>query len=326
VSGLVIVNGFARLIEDVDFPHGLPKSVREGFERTIVQRYGTGRIVERWMPELSHRPEMRAFMEQYEQALSRRGEIVQLARFVTLLDVRDRLDAIDVPVTIVHARDDIVVPCALGADLHKRIAGSEYVVVPTANHLFAVPPMIDVVVEETRAMVTGERGNSVKTSSLVALVMTDIVESTERLAALSDTAWVALLGDYHRRSAEAVERFGGRRINTTGDGCLATFDSASAALRCATAIARRARELGIESRTAVHVGDVEPIDDDIAGLSVHITARLLDHAFPGDVVLTDAAAHAAIGASITTTDIGVRKLRGIPGSWHLSTLNLDRSQ
>lgn len=322
VRGLVIVNGFARLIQDVDFPDGLPKSVREGFERTIAERYGSGRIVERWMPELSDRPEVRAFMEQYEQALSRRGEILRLARFVTLLDVRDRLHAIDVPVTIVHARDDIVVPPALGADLHTRLARSDYVVVPTSNHLFAVPPMLDAVIEQTRLMVTGDPG-SVKRSSLVALVMTDIVGSTERLAALRDRAWTALLGDYHNRSAEAVQRFGGHRISTTGDGCVATFDSATAALRCATAIARRARELGIESRTAVHVGDVEVIDDDIAGLSVHITARLLDHASPGDVILSEAAAHAAIGAAISTTDVGIKKLRGVPGRWRLSTLNLD---
>jgi class 3 adenylate cyclase/pimeloyl-ACP methyl ester carboxylesterase len=322
VRGMVIVNGFARLIEDVDFPDGIPKSVREGFERTIAERYGTGRIVERWLPELSHRPEVRAFMEHYEQALSKRGEIVQLARFVTLLDVRDRLHEIDVPVRIVHARDDIVVPCALGADLHARLARSDYVVVPTSNHLFAVPPMLDVLIEQTRTMVTGDPG-SVKHSSLVALVMTDIVGSTERLAALRDTAWAALLGDYHHRSAEAVQRFGGHRINTTGDGCLATFDSATAALRCATALAKRAREIGIESRTAVHVGDVEPIDEDIAGLSVHITARLLDHASPGEVILSEAAAQAAIGAAISTTDIGIKKLRGIPGRWRLSTLHLD---
>jgi class 3 adenylate cyclase/pimeloyl-ACP methyl ester carboxylesterase len=322
VRGMVIVNGFARLVEDVDFPDGLPKSVREGFERTIADRYGTGQVVEKWMPDLADRPEVRAFMEQYEQALSKRGEIVQLAKFVTLLDVRDRLSALEVPATIVHARDDIVVPCALGTDLHARLAASEYVVVPTSNHLFAVPPILDVVIEHVRTMVTGDPGSASR-SSLVALVMTDIVGSTERLAALRDTAWAALISDYHHRCAEAVQRFGGNRIGTTGDGCLATFDSAAAALRCATAIAKRARELGIESRTAVHVGDVELIDDDIAGLSVHITARLLDHASPGDVILSEDAAHAAIGAATSTIDLGSKQLRGVPGQWRLCTLKLD---
>ncbi len=322
VRGIVCVNGFARLVQDVDFPDGVPRSVRSDFESTVAEQYGSGHMVERWVPEVSHHPEVRAFMERYEQALSKRGEILQLTEFVTNLDVRDQLDAIDLPVTVVQARENGVVPCALGADLHARLPNSDYVVVPTSHHLFTLPPMLDVVVEQTRTMVTGEPG-SVKHASLVALVMTDIVGSTERLSALRDTAWTALLADYHHRTAETVQRFGGRRINTTGDGCLATFTSATAALRCATALACTARELGIETRTSAHVGDVEPIGDDIAGLSVHITSRLLDHAAPGEIVVSEAAAQAAIGAAVPTTAIGSRELRGIVGEWRLFTLDLE---
>jgi class 3 adenylate cyclase len=274
------------------------------------------------LPEVAHHPEVRAFMERYEQALSKRGEIAQLSKFVTALDVRDRVGRVDVPVTIIHATDDRVVPCTLGADLHERLAGSSYIEVPTSHHLFTLSPLVDVVIEQTRIMATGEPGK-VQHSSLVALVMTDIVGSTERLAALRDAAWATLLADYHQRSAEAVERFGGRRINTTGDGCVATFDSTAAALRCAVALARVSQDLGIESRTGVHVGDIEALDDDIAGISVHITARLLDHGSPGDVVVSDAALSAAIGAGIPTIDIGIKPLRGIPGEWRLHKIDRD---
>jgi class 3 adenylate cyclase len=322
VRGVVIVNGFARLVEDADFPQGVSRASREDFERTVADQYGTGRMVERWLPAVSHHPEVRVFMERYEQALSKRGEITQLSRFVTSLDVRDRLSSIAVPVTIIHASDDGVVPCALGADLHARLRGSLFVEVPTSHHLFTLPPLVDVVVEQVRTMVTGEPG-SVKRSSLVALVMTDIVGSTERLAALRDTAWTTLLAEYHQRSAETVERFEGRRINTTGDGCVATFDSAAAALRCAVALARTASDLGIESRAGVHVGDVEALDEDIAGISVHITARLLDHADPGDVIVSETAAQAAIGAGLRVVDIGSKQLRGIPGQWRLNKIDRD---
>jgi class 3 adenylate cyclase len=178
------------------------------------------------------------------------------------------------------------------------------------------------VIEQTRTMATGDPG-SVKRSSLMALVMTDIVGSTERLAALRDLAWTALLGEYHQRGAETVERFGGRRINTTGDGLLASFDSVTAALRCAAALARMARDLGIETRSGVHAGDIERLGDDIAGLSVHIAARLLDYASPGEVVVSDAAAHAAIGSAITMTEIGIKKLRNVPDEWRLWTINLE---
>jgi class 3 adenylate cyclase/pimeloyl-ACP methyl ester carboxylesterase len=322
VRGVVVVNGFARLVEGDDFPGGVPRSVRDDFERGVAERYGTGWMVERWVPELAHHPEVRAFMERYEQALSKRGQIVQLSKFVSSLDVREQLPSVAARVAIIHARDDGVVPQALGADLHERLPHSDYIEVPTSHHLFTLPPIVDVVIEQTRRMATGDPG-SVRRSSLVALVMTDIVGSTERLAALRDAAWTALLGEYHQRGAETVERFGGRRINTTGDGLIATFDSVTAALRCAAALARTARDLGIESRASVHAGDIEKLGDDIAGLSVHIIARLLDYASPGDVVVSDAAAHAAIGAAITMTEIGIKKLRNVPDEWRLWSLDLE---
>jgi class 3 adenylate cyclase/pimeloyl-ACP methyl ester carboxylesterase len=322
VRGIVVVNGFARLVEDIDFSAGVPQEVRDEFERSIAERYGTGWMVERWVPDLAHHPEVRAFMERYEQALSKRGQIVQLSKFVTSLDVRDQLAMVRAPVTIIHARENRVVPQALGADLQSRLSGSHYIEIPTSHHLFTLPPMIDIVVEQTRTMATGDPG-SIRRASLVALVMTDIVGSTERLAELRDTAWTSLLGEYHQRGAETVERFGGRRINTTGDGLLASFDSVSAALRCATALARMARDLGIETRSSVHTGDIEKLGDDIAGLSVHIAARLLDYASPGNVVVSDAAAHAAIGADITMTEMGVKKLRNVPDEWRLWSINLE---
>jgi len=133
-----------------------------------------------------------------------------------------------------------------------------------------------------------------------------------------------LLSDYHDQTAESVQRFGGHRVNTTGDGLLATFSSATAALRCASAIVRVSRELGIESRSAVHVGDVEQFHEDIAGLSVHIAARLLDHASPGEAIATDAATQAAIGAGIPMRSLGPRALRNVPGEWQLWALDLDR--
>src|SRR5215831_17596770 len=73
VRGIVVVNGFARLVEGDDFPSGVPRSVRDDFERGVAERYGSGWMVERWVPELAHHPEVRAFMERYEQALSKRG-------------------------------------------------------------------------------------------------------------------------------------------------------------------------------------------------------------------------------------------------------------
>jgi class 3 adenylate cyclase len=321
VRGVVVVNGFARLVEDDDFSAGVPRKVRDEFERSVAEQYGTGWMVERWVPEVAHHPEVRAFMERYEQALAKRGQIAQLSMFVSSLDVRDQLPMVDAPVTIIHAQGNGVVPRSLGADLHERLAGSRYIEVATSNHLFTLPPILDAVIEQTRTMATGDPGSATR-ASLVALVMTDIVGSTERLAALRDAAWTALLDDYHRRSAETVGRFGGRRINTTGDGLLATFESVSAALRGATALARISRDLGIKTRASVHVGDVEVLGDDIAGLTVHITSRLLEHAPNGGVVVSETAAQAAIGTGLTMQPLDATELRDVPGKWHAYRLEI----
>jgi class 3 adenylate cyclase len=278
-------------------------------------------MVKRWIPEVADEPEMQAFMEHYEQVTSARGQIGALAQLVTQLDVRDRLSEVQAPVTVIHARDNQVVPVALGRDLHERLPGSRYVEVPTSHHLFVLDPLLSVVLNETRAMATGERVQS-GTSSLTALMMTDIVASTERLSALRDQTWTAVLGEYHERAQATIARFQGRGVNRAGDGLLATFDSASAAVRCAGALARAAGEIGVTVRAGVHVGDVEHHDDDIAGIAVHITARLLDHAPNGGVIVSDTAAQATIGAGIPMSDLGDHALRGVAGRWRLHHLDL----
>jgi class 3 adenylate cyclase/pimeloyl-ACP methyl ester carboxylesterase len=320
VRGLVVVNGYARLVEDTDFPAGVPRAVREEFERTIAERHGTGFMVRRWLPEVAEHPEVQAFMERYEQAVSSRGQVAAIAMATSQFDARDRLAAVRAPITVIHARDDHVVPVALGRDLHERLPGSRYLEVATSNHLFALPPLLDVVIDETRAMSTGNRG-LISSTTLTALVITDIVASTERLSALRDETWAALLAEYQQRAAETITRFSGRRVNTTGDGVLATYDSAISAIRCAAALSHMSTELGIVSRAGVHVGDVENLDDDITGLSVHITARLLDHAPRGGIVISEAAAQAAIGAGLSLREIARAELRGVRGKWRLYQLD-----
>jgi class 3 adenylate cyclase len=321
VRGVIAVNGFARIVAADDFPIGVPSAVRERFEQEVGDEFGTGFMVRRWIPDVAHEPEMQAFMEQYEQVTSARGQITALSHLVTEVDVRDRLDQVRVPVTVIHARDNQVVPVALGRDLHERLPGSRYVEVPTSHHLFVLDPLLQVVLDETRAMATGERVQQ-GTASLAALMMADIVASTNRLSALRDQAWTALLAEYHERAHSTIARFHGRRVNTAGDGLLATFDSASGAVRCAAALGRAADEIGITVRSGVHVGDIEHHGNDVAGLAVHITARLLDHAPEGGVVVSDTAAQAAIGAGIPMTDLGDHTLRGVAGTWRLHRLEL----
>jgi class 3 adenylate cyclase len=118
--------------------------------------------------------------------------------------------------------------------------------------------------------VPGERERLVTT-----LLMSDIVDSTRTASRLGDAAWRQLLSEHNRLVRAQLGRFRGTEVNTTGDGFLATFGSARAALRCALALRDTVRGLGIELRIGVHTGEVEVMPNDIAGLAVHAAARVM---------------------------------------------------
>jgi class 3 adenylate cyclase len=320
VRAVIAVNGYARLTADVDFSDGVPADSRESFERDIRSRFGTGWMVRRWIPELAELPEVQAFMEDYEQELSSRGQIVLGAKLASSLDVRDLLPAVTVPVTVVHADRNQVVPVALARDLHHRLAHSTLVEVSTSHHLFTVPPMLDATVDAVRAMVGDEAPRRDRTV-IAALLFTDIVGSTQRLAALHDGTWAALLTTYNDRCESTVRRLGGTLVKTTGDGVLAVFRSAAAGIRAAAALTDVADRLGLVARAAVHVGDVEEVDGDVLGMAVHVTARLLDVASQGGIVVSGAAAHAAIGSGLRLVAAGETELRGVQGRWPVFRLD-----
>ena len=120
----------------------------------------------------------------------------------------------------------------------------------------------------------------------------------------------------HRR----VKEQGGRLVKTTGDGFLAEFASAAAAVRCALDIQRDivAREAGrsadtrIRLRIGINVGDIIVDGDDVAGDGVNIAARLEPLA-PPDGVCISASVHEQLrdDLGVTLVDLGEQKLKNI---------------
>ena len=114
-----------------------------------------------------------------------------------------------------------------------------------------------------------------------------------------------------------LERYRGREIATTGDGFLAIFDGPARAVRCASDIAAAVRTLGIEIRAGLHSGEVELHDDEIAGIAVHIAARVMALAEAGRVLVSGTVKDLVVGSPIRFDDRGSHALRGVPGEWHL---------
>jgi class 3 adenylate cyclase len=115
----------------------------------------------------------------------------------------------------------------------------------------------------------------------------------------------------------ALNRYRGREVKTTGDGCLATFDATGRALRCAADILAGTKDIGLNLRAGVHTGEVEVRGDDIAGLAVTIAKRVCDLAGAGQVLLSETVRGHLVGAGIEFADRGEHELKGVPGTWRL---------
>ena len=143
------------------------------------------------------------------------------------------------------------------------------------------------------------------------LLMTDIVDSTATASRLGDAAWREVLADHNRLVRTQFVRFGGSEVNTTGDGFLATFRSAVAALRCAAAIVDAVREAGVEVRAGVHTGEVEIMGNDVGGLAVHAAARVAALAGPSEVFASSMSVGLADGSGLTFAPRGPQSVKGL---------------
>jgi YVTN family beta-propeller protein len=150
---------------------------------------------------------------------------------------------------------------------------------------------------------------------LTTVLFTDIVGSTEVAAALGDAAWRELVQLHHGVVRAALRRHGGREVDTAGDGFFAIFDAPAAAVDCALDVVAGVKDLGLEVRAGLHVGEVEQIGAKVGGITVPISARIMAAASPGEVLVSGTVRDLAAGAGLRFEDRGVRELKGVPGEW-----------
>jgi class 3 adenylate cyclase len=237
------------------------------------------------------------------------------------IDVRPILPTITAPTLVIHARDEIV-PVQCGRDIADHIPGARMLEVDGGDHApwLADPDRILTVVEE---FLTGSQAAPPSTRrALRAVLFTDIVGSTQRAAAAGDERWRAVLHRFDDITAEQTQRFGGTVVESTGDGHLVTFDGPTHAIRCAEALRTEAETLGIEIRAGIHTGECELRDTRIGGLAVHIAARIVAQAGPGEILVSRTVCDLVVGSGTGFVDRGNVELRGVPGTWQL--LAVDR--
>jgi len=231
------------------------------------------------------------------------------------IDVTSVLSAIDVPTLIVHRTGDRVLPVEAGRYLANRIPGARLVEQPGVDHFAFVEPKP--LIDEIERFLTGTQQRRELDRVLATVLFTDIVSSTERAAELGDHRWHELLEAHDLSVRRQVEAHGGRVVKSLGDGYLATFNGPARAIRCGREITEDAASLGLQLTVAVHTGECERFGDDVAGIAVHIGARVLEKARPGEILVSSSVRDLVVGSGIQFTNRGTHELKGVPGRWTL---------
>jgi class 3 adenylate cyclase len=243
------------------------------------------------------------------------GDAAALLEIDYQTDVTSILPTIQVPVlVIVTAPNDLAESNFFAA----QIPSAKLVEVPGDNHGYMSPDQ-DRLLDQIELFLRDLRNEEAELERVLATVLfTDIVGSTTKAADVGDRTWRDLLGRHHSIVRALLRRYGGREIDTVGDGFLAAFAGPARAIRCALQIVQAMVPLGIEIRAGLHTGEVETtIDGKIAGIAMHIGARIGAMARPSEVLVSQTVKDLVAGGGLSFEDRGEHELMGVPDHWRL---------
>lgn len=282
----------------------------------MSQRWGTGVGLSGWAPSVAEDDAVREDFAQFQRMSASPADVRAIFRSYEHIDVRHALNAISAPTLVIHRTEDRMVPVELGRYIAEHVQGARLVELPGTDHVMWTEG-VDAILGEVEEFLTGVRHGPPPARRLAAILFTDIVGSTEAAARLGDRAWRDLLARHDAMIERALERFGGRIVQSTGDGVLAIFGGPSAAIQCAEAIRGGASAIGLQVRAGIHSGEIEFTGAEIRGIGVHIARRVADLAAPDEVWVSATVPGMAVGSLIGFADRGRHTLKGVPGEWHL---------
>ena len=318
VASMVLVNGTARIRRADDYTTGIPDRILDEFleQNTTPDNSENYDFLAAAGPSVVHDDAFRGWWVKagYRGASPTTARALQRVTFGA--DVRPILAAVQAPTLVLHRRSNVIMRVDHGRYLADHIPGAKYVELDGADDLYWVGDA-DTMLDEIEEFLTGVRHGPGADRVLATILFTDIVGSTQRAVALGDTRWRDLLDQHDMVLRRQLARFGGREVNTTGDGVVALFDGPTRAVMCASAIRDAAMQLGVSVRVGIHTGEVERRGDDVAGLAVHIAARVQALAEPDQVLVSRTVVDLVAGSGIALADRGEHELKGVPGTWRL---------
>jgi pimeloyl-ACP methyl ester carboxylesterase len=250
IRALVLVNSFARLTRDDDYPVGVPSSVLEKFTESLIEpEDAAGDDIPLVAPSMVSDARFATWWRRAGQRGASPATALAVWR-ASQTDLRSILASVQVPTLVIHARDNQFCRVGHGRYLAAHIAGARYAEIDTADH---VPWASDAdFVGEIEEFLTGTRQMAPSDRLLATVLFSDIVGSTDQASTLGDRVWRERLEQHDRAIDRQLARFGGHLVKRTGDGVLATFDGPARAVQCATAIRGAVHQLGLDVRIGLH--------------------------------------------------------------------------
>jgi pimeloyl-ACP methyl ester carboxylesterase/class 3 adenylate cyclase len=315
VSSLAFYGSYARLIWAPDYPCGVSQ---ERFDKSVelLDRWGDGVGLSAWAPSVANDAGFREWWAHLQRVAASPGMIRSHFKLYPEIDIRSVLPAIHTPTLVVHRTGDRIIPVESGRYLAQHISGAKYVELEGNDHIYFVGDA-NSILDELEEFLTGVRHGPDPGRALLTMLFTDIVRSTEHAERLGDKGWRELLDRHHALVRRQLVRFGGREVDTAGDGFFATFDGPARAVRCGQTIRDAVRALGIEIRAGVHTGECELVAGQVRGIAVHFGARVAAAAEPGEVLVSSTVKDLVVGSGLRFSDRGLCSLKGLQGEWHL---------
>jgi class 3 adenylate cyclase len=309
---LVLADCSVRYRRADDYPAGwTDPEIDERIEEVRKGGYPANRVAG---PSLSDDVAFQRWFDRAHRLNFRPGDRLWRLQSALDVDLRAALGAVRAPTLVITHRDRS--GAAQSQYIAAQIDGAKHLELPGADSLPFAPHSV-ASLDTVEEFLTGRLAPVQLDRVLATVLYTDIVGSTEHAARLGDRRWKDLLGAHDALLGTEVERFRGRLVKSTGDGVLATFDGPGRAIRCASAITGAVRSLGVDVRAGLHTGEIELRGDDIAGMAVHIGARVAALAGAGEVLVSSTVRDLVAGSDIDFEDRGEHELKGVPGSWRI---------
>ena len=315
---LVIFGSYAKRSWAEDYTFGWLEERWNAVLSNMERNWGTpkGVDLEMWAPSIARDAERATKSAAYFRAAASPGAALAVMSMNRDIDVRRVLPSVRVPTLILHRVDEKVIDVEHARYLARHIPGARLIELPGVDHIFWIGDG-DAILDEVELFLTGRRQAVEPERVLATVQFTDIVQSTERAAALGDRKWREVLERFQSMVRETLREHRGREIDTAGDGFLAAFDGPARAIRCAAAVRDRARAQGIDLRAGIHTGECEIIGDKLGGIAVHTGSRVAGKAEPGEILVSQTVKDLVAGSGLQFAERGVHSLKGVPGEWRL---------